>query len=308
MGSSSRSNIRTAHRSVTSTTHPEECRKFSENGNLEVTNEYDSENRVIRQTHIDGGTYTFSYTVAGGNITETSMTTPNSSVTTWRFYDDSGAYKNGYVTKMITEGGTTTYDRQPGTNQILSVTDRLGREKNYTYYANGQVKTKTDSLGNTTTYEYEPYYGRLAKITDALGKTTTFTYAYDSNKRITQTVIRDALSNATTIRYNENGLKTSVTDANGNAVSFLYENAAFPTQVTQIVDPLGNATRFTYDTLGRAVRITDADGKSTQYEYDIANRLTAVTDANGNMTRYSYDGPNLTTGHGSEGRHDPIRL
>ena len=102
-----------------------------------------------------------------------------------------------------------------------------------------------------------------------MGKKTTFTYTYDSSKRITQTVIRDALLNATTVDYNEYGLKTKVTDANGNAVTFLYQDAAFPAQVTQVVDPLGNAIRYTYDTLGRAIRITDAEGKNTEYEYDV---------------------------------------
>ncbi len=171
----------------------------TENGNLVVTNEYDTNNRVSSQTHPDGGTYAFSYTMGGGNITETSMTAPNSAVTTWRFYDDDGNYRNGYIMKKITPDGTTTYNREAGSNLLLSVTDPLGKTRTYTYYANGLVHTMTDSVGNTTSYEYESYYGRPTKITDALSMATTFTYTYDPNNRITKVVIEDLLLNQTTI-------------------------------------------------------------------------------------------------------------
>jgi len=42
---------------------------INEKGVREVLNEYDSNNRVMRQTHADGGIYTFNYVVAGGLTT-----------------------------------------------------------------------------------------------------------------------------------------------------------------------------------------------------------------------------------------------
>ncbi|MEK7717753.1 MAG: DUF6531 domain-containing protein, partial [Pseudomonadota bacterium] len=111
----------------------------NERGVLEVFNEYDTNNRVIRQTHADGGTYTFSYTLGGGNITETSMTAPNGAVTIWRFYDDLGNFRDKYITQVTTPEGITKYERELGTNLLKSVTDPLNRKMTYTYYPNGQT-------------------------------------------------------------------------------------------------------------------------------------------------------------------------
>ncbi|MBI3774912.1 MAG: RHS repeat protein [Gammaproteobacteria bacterium] len=46
-------------------------------GIIEVTNEYDVNGRVSKQTHGDGGVYLFAYTLNGGNgITQTTVTDP----------------------------------------------------------------------------------------------------------------------------------------------------------------------------------------------------------------------------------------
>ncbi|MBI4655080.1 MAG: carboxypeptidase regulatory-like domain-containing protein, partial [Nitrospirae bacterium] len=195
----------------------------NERGILEVTNEYNTDNRVIKQTHADGGIYTFSYTTAGGNISETSMTSPNGAVTTWRFYDDLGNFYDKYIVKKITPDGATTYERQPGTNLLLSVTDPLNRKTIYTYYPNGQIHTVTDNLNNVTSYEYEPVYGLPSKITDANLKDTIITYTYDANNKITKIETQDPLLKKTTVNFNTNGMPTDITDPNLNTTWFFYE-------------------------------------------------------------------------------------
>ena len=118
-------------------------------GVTEVTNVYNSDNRITSQTHPDGGVYTFNYTVAGGYITQTTMTAPNAAQTTWGF----NSY--GYITSKTTPDGTTTYNKAIGTNELLSITDPLNRTTTYTYYSttdakNGLVHTVTDPIGNIT--------------------------------------------------------------------------------------------------------------------------------------------------------------
>ena len=56
---------------------------------------------------------------------------------------------------MTTPDGVTKYDRELGTNRLLSITDPLLRKTEYTYYSNGQTETVKDNLGNVTRYEYE---------------------------------------------------------------------------------------------------------------------------------------------------------
>jgi len=85
-----------------------------------LTNEYDANGRVSRQTHSDGGTWTFAYTVTGGVVTQTVVTDPLGHATTTRF--------NGQTYVLSTTdalGQTTTSTRDPATNQVLATTDPL---------------------------------------------------------------------------------------------------------------------------------------------------------------------------------------
>jgi RHS repeat-associated protein len=267
---------------------------INERGYLEVSNTYDASNRVLTQTHIDNGTYTFNYTVAGGYITQTSMTSPSGGVTSWAFNS------SGYITSITTPDGTTTYELEAGTNLKNSVTDPLGRTTTYTYYSthdvtDGLIESVTDPLGNVTSYEYETRYGMPTKITDALGKMTTFTYTFDSNNKLIMTEIRDPLLKLTTINYNTFGMQTSITDPNINTATFLYENVNRPAELTKIIDPLNNTVEMAYDNLGRLESITDAAGKTTSYTYDTMDRISSVTDPLDELTAYSYDNKgNLT--------------
>jgi len=257
-------------------------------GVVEVTNVYNSDNRVESQTHPDGGVYSFAYVAPGGVVTSTTMTTPNTGQTTWQF----NSY--GYITSKAAPDGTTTYQKAAGTNELQSMTDPLSRITSYTYYSttdarNGLVHTMTDPLGNITTYEYETIYGLPTKITDALGKITNITYTYGANNVITQAVITDPLSHSTTINYNSSGMPSSIIDPNSNTTTFQYENSGRPAELTKIIDPLNNTFKMAYDNLGRAIEITDGLGNSTTQTYDPMSRISSVTDASGFVTRYLYD-------------------
>jgi RHS repeat-associated protein len=258
---------------------------------LVVQNEYDANNRVTKQTHADGGTYLFSYAAGGGVITETTMTAPNGSQTTWGFYDyaTKSNYLYGYIGYKITPDGTTIYEREPVTNLLKSVTDPLGRKMSYTYYADGAVKTVTDNLNNTTAYEYEPKYGLVSKVTDANNKVAAITPTYDSNNRITQLDIRDQLQKMTTIKYNSSGRLASVTDPNHNTTQLLYENSGKVTELTRIIDPLNNTVQMTYDDMGRVNSTIDPNGKSTTITYTPTDRIESIGDPLGGVTNFTYD-------------------
>jgi YD repeat-containing protein len=263
--------------------------KVFENGGLVVTNEYDDDDRVTKQTHPDGGLYTFNYTLAGGNITETSMTAPNSATTTWRFVEDSGAYRDGYIVKKTTPDGATVYTREAGSNLVKLIIDPLGRKTSYTYDTKGRQLSMTDPAGNTTSYQYEDACSNVTKITDALGKVTNIAYSFASGTcRLNRAEISDPLQNLTAVTFNAYGLPDSVTDPNGYPTTITYD-PAHPSQPASVVDPLGNTVRYGYDTLGRLTSVTDARGATTSYGYDAADRITSVTDPLGNLTRYSYD-------------------
>ena len=114
-----------------------------------VTNYYDANNRVYKQVLADGSMYQFSYVNAGGNptcvgvcpisgsnIIETDVTNPRQYVRKATFNSD------GYTSADTSAVGrpeqqTLTFNREPGSGLLLSVTDMLNRQTTEAYDAKG---------------------------------------------------------------------------------------------------------------------------------------------------------------------------
>ncbi|MEK7205207.1 MAG: DUF6531 domain-containing protein, partial [candidate division NC10 bacterium] len=126
-----------------------------------LTNEYDTQGRVVRQTQADSGIWIFAYTTTGTFISETKVTDPRGNATTYRF--NTAGYP---IQQTAALGQSTTSERQPGTNQLLSTTDPLGRVTQFAYDASGNVTSITDPLGNTRTFTYDPTFNKVTSITD----------------------------------------------------------------------------------------------------------------------------------------------
>lgn len=270
-------------------------------GVTQVTNTYTYApvGRVTSQTHADGGIFNFNYIEAGnGVIIGTEMTEPNGGVTTYSFNSA------GYMTESVDAyGRSTTYQREAGTNRLLSVTDALQRTTTYTYDANGNVASVTDPAGNTTSYVYDLTINKPTQITDALGNVTMM--SYDANGNLLQidppgaplttmtytsyglpATITDALNSTTSLVYSSNGMLTMATDPLGNSATFSYDDAG---RLTSATDPEGRNTLHAYDSMGRIIETTDALGGKTSFSYDINGNLLSVTDAKGRTTSYAYD-------------------
>jgi RHS repeat-associated protein len=286
-----------------------------------LTNQYDSNNRVILQTLADGNTYQFSYTLTtntsqshfvtlGGGYTGggpgidiagfracsgcQEAYTPEISetdVTDQRGYVRKVLFgSNGYISSDTHAYGqsvaqTVTYQYFPD-NLLQSYTDALSRTTAYVYDANANTTqvTKLSGTSNavTTNFTYESTYNQLASVTDPLSHTTT--YGHDTNVNLTP--ITDTLSHQTTFTYNSQGQVVSATDSLGDTTKFGYAQGL----LAQTVDALGRATTKSVDAVGRVVGITDPAGSSTQIAYDALNEVTSTTDALGNVTSFTYDG------------------
>jgi RHS repeat-associated protein len=250
-----------------------------------LTNEYDEKGRVIKQTQADGSTYQFEYTVDdAGKIIQTVVVDPRGNIRRVTFNGD------GYMltdTRAVgtPEEQTTTYERQPGTNLILSTTDALGRKTAYTHDAMGNI-TSIIQLAETpqavtTQFTYEPKFNQVTRLTDPLGHATVFTY----DERGTLTSVTDQTGSSTILTYNLAGQPVSITDSLQNATQFRYDSG----NLVAVTDPLGSTiARFT-DSAGRLVSLANALGHTTRYTYDALNRLTQVTDALGDVTTFDYD-------------------
>jgi RHS repeat-associated protein len=251
-----------------------------------LTNEYDAQGRVIRQTQADGTFYQLAYTVDGqGRVTQTDVTDPKGHVRRVTFnpagypLTDTWAYGTA-VAK------TTVYSRDATSNLVSAMTDALGRQTAYSYNNQGKILTITRLAGTadavTTSFSYESSFNQLAAITDPLGHTTSFGRDTIGNL----TTVADALGHQTTLTYNGQGQLKTMTDALGNTATLGYYDGDLAT----ITDPTGRiTTRFT-DGGGRLIAFANALGQQTRYDYDALNRMTKITDALGGQTQLAYDG------------------
>jgi uncharacterized protein RhaS with RHS repeats len=77
--------------------------------------------------------------------------------------------------------------------------------------------------------------------------------------------------------FNADGLLTSRVDLNGNATTYVYTDAdgdGISNDISQIVDPYGRSTSYSYDS-GYVDSITDFAGRSTLLQYE-SGRLTSI--------------------------------
>ena len=249
-----------------------------------LTNQYDTNGRVIEQTQADSTTYEFAYTLDGsGRVTQNDVTDPRGTVTRWNFNTSK------YPTSRIKAYGTglartTTWTRDSTTHRVTRVADGLSRNTDFTYDSLGNVAsvTRLASTGNavTTNYTYESTFSQLATVTDPLSHTTTFT----RNSTGDVTTITDPLSHATTLTYNAAGQPLTLTTSAGTT-SFAYDLGDLVT----ITDPLSQVSTRFYDSAGRLLRATNALGQITRHEYDALNAVTKAIDAIGSETTFTYD-------------------
>jgi RHS repeat-associated protein len=254
-------------------------------GNVWVTNQYDANGRVIKQTYADNTSYQFAYTTNSSNIvTSTLVTDPNSNQEQVQFDPVSNYPSSITMAYGASAAQTRTFNRAPS-GLVNSETDALGRTSAYTYDALGNVLSATQLSGTsgavTTNFTYTSTYNQLSTVTDALGHTTNFTY---TNGCLTQ--ITDALGHSTSVQCNTAGQPTQVQDALGHTALFAYQGY----DLQSVTDALNRTTSYVVDTLGRRVAVRDPLGNVTLTQYDTNDRVLSVTNALNQITSLNYDG------------------
>ncbi|KJK00268.1 hypothetical protein UB44_10620 [Burkholderiaceae bacterium 26] len=264
------------------------------NGNIVVTNTYDANGRVATQTHADGTTYSFAYTLlsasqtipAGGYdaVVQTDATDERGTVTRYVF-DTNKALTSVTAGQGTSVAQTHTYSRNASTNLLDSVTDALGRTTAYQYDRLGNTTQVTAASGTssaaTTKIVWDLNYSRPTTITDP--NNNTLTLSYDSQGNLIRST--DALNHSVALTYDSQGRPTSIADALNATTTFSYSGADLQT----VTDPLGNAASRSTDAVGRPIGRTDPLGRRSYLAYDALNRVTSVTDPKGGVAQVSFD-------------------
>jgi len=165
-------------------------------------------------------------------------------------------------------------------------TDQLSHITNYTYDDYRRVKSATppvrgDGTGMLTTYFYydangtgDDYRFTDSKVTYVAlpsGKRTKTTY--DGNRRKSSVTVGYGTSDAatTSYAYDAVGNVARVTNPRNVNTVLIYDERNRPSEVH---DPLGNITSFTYDTAGRRKTTTRPNGQViTNASFDEMNRV-----------------------------------
>lgn len=255
-------------------------------GNMMVTNEYDGNGRVAKQTYADGTTNLFAYTVDASNrVKQTDITNERGVVKRMVFGSA------GYITSItqalgLSEQQVTTYEYAPTSNLLLSVTDPLGRKTAYEYDVKGNMSRKTLLAGTASAVSTETTYtadfGNVDTFKDLTGRVIRRNYDGAGN------LVQVSDDNGVLFKgnYNGSGQLVASEDALGNLTTYQYDGF----DLVQVTDPLGRVTGRVSDAVGRVTATISPAGTHTSAELDALNRVSAVTDGIGNTTFMEYDG------------------
>jgi len=93
------------------------------------------------------------------------------------------------------------------------------------------------------------------------------------------------LHDGTTYRYDKSGNLTSISDLNGNAISIKYNGQGM---ISSVISPGGKFLDFSYEDL-KLRKITDHTGREIIYSYDKSGNLIQVKYPDGGIIKYGYD-------------------
>ena len=180
-------------------------------------------------------------------------------------------------------------------NRLVKITDAMGSTIQFSYDANGNVRTQVDQKGNTTTTTYNAI-GKPVSVTDPLLKSETM--AYEVGGLIKQKIDRkgqlssvsyDALGRAKRMGFGASaavptGFKSVIEltwDKANRLTTIVDKTCATPTTSLNCASVASTSTiSRSFDDLDRLTKEVTPQGE-VAYTYDKGGRRTAMTVTNG---------------------------
>lgn len=171
------------------------------------------------------------------------------------------------------------YRDTPEKNIFLEA-NALGHLKTTLENETGRVAAKIDAEDNRTDYTYDAD-GNIKSITDPEGRTTFFFYDDDGNLEI----LIEPEAASWDYHYDEKGNLTAVENANRFRTDITNNEQGQP---VGIMRHDGLIRQNSYDEHHHLSGMMDFNGAKTFFERDVFGRIVQITDALGAITRFEY--------------------
>ncbi|MGN6372084.1 MAG: RHS repeat domain-containing protein [Solirubrobacteraceae bacterium] len=246
-----------------------------------TTNKYDASHRVIEQSR---GGHVRKWSYNANPSTETTITEPNGAETVEKFNSA------GEPTKITRAKGTTIetsteYEYNSETFLVTKMLDGNKHETKYTYDASNNKITETDPNADEKKWEYDSKHN-VIKETSPEGETTTIKRTTNGEPEVIERPVGTE-TQKTEYKYNEHGDLTEVKDPLGHMTKYTYDAAG--NKETE-VDPESDERKWKYNSDSQVTEETSPRGLTTKIERDEQGRAKKITDPLAHTTEYKYDG------------------
>lgn len=182
------------------------------------------------------------------------------------FHDQ--AFNKAKTVTVSTDGGIyTTTNRYASAHNLLGVSSGIGT-----------------SPTNEWKFEWDESLSLPVAVEDPTGSRTEMTYTNARIIRLAQ--IGDGILNHTIFTYGPGGLLRTVTNANGNGVSFSYDSWG---NVNRIEPELGPIIEFSNSRLGYVESVIFQDGHQIAFDVNEVGWVKTVTWPDALMDHFNYD-------------------
>ncbi|MEK7411843.1 MAG: hypothetical protein AAB263_00835, partial [Planctomycetota bacterium] len=159
----------------------------------------------------------------------------------------------------------------------------------------GRTLTRKDGRNIQSTFTYDNLDRMLTQVEDAGGLAATTTMVYDAQSN--RTSVTSPRSVVTAMTYTNRNLPKQITEASGTGEATVVSTTTYTLtkKPATTTDALSRVTNYVYGVCcDRLITITDPAGFTTNFTYDyVGNRLT-VTDGNALTTVTTFDARNRT--------------
>ncbi|WP_251067262.1 LamG-like jellyroll fold domain-containing protein [Streptomyces sp. ISL-36] len=279
------------------------AKEYRSPGGVTVTNEYDVENRLVRQTGSGAEASTVDHTYEYNNDDRLTAVAGAGTEKNTFTYDD-----RGLLLSTAGPSGASSFSYN-GDGFATSRSDASGTST-YGYDTAGRLKTVNDgATGSAMTYSYD-VTNKVTQIEYGAGKSKR-NFSYDALERMTNDKLTSPTGkvlSSTTYGWDENGNETSktttgVAGASTNTYTYDWANRLSSwnngtTTEAYGYDGSGNRTRvgastYTYDARNRLT----SDGRTT-YLYTARGTMSQATDQSGLTTAVKADAFNRVMSEG----------